>query len=101
VAGFIIFGRLATFALRNEAESGSLVLRLAGSPREASPGGLLRRSLAWLPVERATIRVTSFQVTRTTRLRLAHQRRKVAKDKTLETITPESPEIRNLTISEV
>ena len=73
VAGFISFGRLATFNVRNEAESGSLALRLAGLPPEASPDGLLRRTLGWLSVERATDRVTSFHVTRTTRLCLALQ----------------------------
>ena len=62
--------------LCNEADSGSLALRLAGSPPEASPAGLLRRTLGWLPVERAINRVTSFQVTRTARLVLAHRRHK-------------------------
>ena len=42
VSGFIIFGRLATFALRHEAESGSLALRLAGLLPRFPPGGLLR-----------------------------------------------------------
>jgi len=35
VAGFITYGSLAALSLRNEAESGSLALRLTGSP---SPG---------------------------------------------------------------
>ena len=35
---------------RFKAESGSLALRLAPSPREASPAGLLRRLLPWLHV---------------------------------------------------
>jgi hypothetical protein len=74
VAGFGIFGRVATFALCNEADLGSLTLRLAGSPPEASPAALLRRSLGWLPVERAIDRVTSFHVTRTARLGLAHRK---------------------------
>ena len=43
VAGFILFGRLATSTNRNEAEPGSLsALRLAGSPFEASRHGLRR-----------------------------------------------------------
>ncbi len=49
-AGFSRFGSLATLAERNEAESGSLALRLTPSPREASPAGLLRRMLAGLHV---------------------------------------------------
>lgn len=35
----------------NEAESSSLALRLARSPREAPYPALLRRTLAWLPVK--------------------------------------------------
>jgi len=41
VSGFIIFGRLATFASRHEAESGSLTLRLAGLLSRFPPDGLL------------------------------------------------------------
>ena len=41
VSGFIIFGRLATSNLRHEAESGSLVLRLAGSLPRFLPDRLL------------------------------------------------------------
>lgn len=37
MVGFSILGRLATPNLSNEAESGSLSLRLASSPPEASP----------------------------------------------------------------
>ena len=44
-------GRLAALTLRNEAESGSLALRLTDSLRQASLGGLLRSTLARLPVE--------------------------------------------------
>src|SRR5208282_2485972 len=71
VSGFITYGRLAAPSLHNEAESGSLVLRLMGSPREASPDGLLRPTLARLPVERAIDRASSFQLTRSARLILA------------------------------
>src|SRR6266568_2105002 len=53
VAGFVIFGSFATLTLRHEAEPGSLALRLACSPREASSAGLLLLTLAWLIVERA------------------------------------------------
>jgi len=71
VSGFITYGRLAAPSLHNEAESGSLALRLTGSPREASPHGLLRLTLARLPVEWAINRVSSFQLTRSARLILA------------------------------
>src|SRR5205814_7900790 len=73
VAGFVIFGSFATLTLRHEAEPGSLALRLACSPREASPAGLLLLTLAWLIVERAINNVHSFQYTRSARLALAHQ----------------------------
>jgi len=43
-------GRLSL--LRHEAESGLLSLRLAGSPHETSPNGLLRFTLVRLHVER-------------------------------------------------
>jgi hypothetical protein len=42
---------LAALTLRNEAESGSLALRLTGSLRQASLGGSVRSALARLPVE--------------------------------------------------
>src|SRR5713101_7824006 len=41
ISGFILFGRLATFTLRHEAESGSLTLRLAGLLPRFPPDGLL------------------------------------------------------------
>src|SRR5208282_1207075 len=71
VSGFITYGRLAAPTLHNEAESGSLALRLTGSPHEASPHGLLRLTLARLPVEWAIDRVSSFQPTRSARFILA------------------------------
>src|ERR1019366_8353090 len=43
---FVISGRLLTFRLRNEAESGSLALRLACSPHKFPPDGLLHPTLA-------------------------------------------------------
>ena len=73
VSGFRFSGRLAALTLCNEAEPGSLALRLAGSPREASPAGLLRPTLAGLPVEWAIDRSNSFQFDRSARLILAHQ----------------------------
>ncbi len=64
-----------SFNLRHEAESGSLSLRLTGSPHEASPSGLLRSTLVRLHVERVIHMVDSFHSTRFASL-LAHQRRK-------------------------
>src|SRR5205823_323876 len=43
---FVISGRLLAFRLRNEAESGSLALRLACSPDKFPPDGLLHPTLA-------------------------------------------------------
>jgi hypothetical protein len=43
---FVISGRLLAFRLRNEAESGSLALRLACSPHKFPPNGLLHPTLA-------------------------------------------------------
>src|SRR5450631_2109443 len=48
ISGFILFGRLATSTLRNEAESGSLALRLAGLLPRFPPSGL--RRLAPVPL---------------------------------------------------
>ena len=77
MSGFIIpqgGSRLAAPTLHNEAESGSLALRLMGSPREASPHGLLRLTLARSVsrrIERAIDRASSFQLTGSARLILA------------------------------
>src|SRR4030095_5098892 len=68
-------GRLATLVLRNEAESGSLALRLTCSPCKASPVELLPLTLARLLVERATYKISSFLNIRSARLTLALQRR--------------------------
>src|SRR6266849_4448718 len=73
MSGFIRPGRLAAPALRNEAKTGSLALRLTCSPHQASSGRLLCRTLVWLLVERAIYKVNSFQFTRTARLILALQ----------------------------
>src|SRR5471030_186496 len=43
---FVISGRLLAFRLRNEAESGSLALRLACSPHKFPPDELLHPTLA-------------------------------------------------------
>ena len=58
--------------LRNEADTGSLALRLTGLPLEASPNGLLRSTLDWLHVEWVIHMVSSFHLTRSARLGLAH-----------------------------
>jgi len=59
-------------ACRNEAETGSLTLRLAGSPFKASPYGSLCTTLGWLHVEWAIYMVSSFHLTSQPRLGLAH-----------------------------
>ena len=75
VPGFIIFGRLATAILCNEADSGLLLqLRLACSPYKASPAELLPPTLARLLVERAIDKISSFQNIRSARLILALRR---------------------------
>lgn len=72
-----------TITWRNEVESGSLALRLASSPREASKHGLLRTPLSQLHVVRAIHMASSFLLARLTRLNLALQRRQGAKAQTL------------------
>jgi hypothetical protein len=57
---------------RNEAETGLLALRLTGSPLRASPNGLLRSTPDRLHVEWAIYMVSSFHLTRSARLGLAH-----------------------------
>ena len=59
---------------RNEAETGLVLLRLAGSPFEASPSGLPRSTPDWLHVEWVIYMVSSFHLTRSARLCLAHRR---------------------------
>jgi len=61
-------------SLCNEAVSGSLALRLACSPRKASPVRLLPPTLARLLVERVIYKISSFQNIRSTRLILALRR---------------------------
>ncbi len=60
-------------SLCNEAQPGSLSLRLTRSLTGASPAESLRPTPGSVPVERAIDRVTSFQITRSTRLGLAHR----------------------------
>ena len=74
ITGFRLYHNQADWPLplRNEAESGSLTLRLAGSPFEASSNGSLRSTLDWLHVEWEIYMVSSFHLTRSARLGLAH-----------------------------
>ena len=58
--------------LRNEAGSSSLALRLTGLPFEASSNGSLRSTLDWLHVEWEIYMVSSFHLTRSAKLGLAH-----------------------------
>jgi hypothetical protein len=75
IAGIRLHPYLADCPLpsRNEAETGSLALRLAGSLFEASPNGLPRFALDWLHVEWVIYMVSSFHLTRSARLILAHR----------------------------
>ena len=73
VAGFVPSGRLAAPAFCNEAESSSLTLRLAGSPRRASPWGLLLSTPGWLHVGHLFDMLITFQINREARLGLTHQ----------------------------
>ena len=75
VAGFTTLWRAGHLLLRNEAETGSLALRLARSLPGASTPGLRPTPPESLSAERAICRVTSFQVTRSARLLLTLQRR--------------------------
>ena len=72
-AGFTS-GRLATPNLRNEAETGSLALRLTSSPSGASAPRITPCTPGQLHGERAISMSSSFQLTRTIRLRLTHQK---------------------------
>lgn len=75
VAGFTTLWRVGHLHKRNEAEPGSLALRLTRSLAGASTPGLLPSPPGPLPAERAIRKATSFQVTRSARLILALQRR--------------------------
>ncbi len=76
VAGFTTLWRAGRLHKRNEAMLGSLSLRLTHSRVGASTAELLQSSPDLLFAERAIGKVTTFQVTRSARLILAHQRRK-------------------------
>jgi len=58
----------------NEAESGSLALRLTPSPHRASTAGSPRHPPAWLHGQQAITMICTFQQTRSARLSLAHRR---------------------------
>jgi len=65
--------RTGHLRLANEAESGSLALRLARLPTEFSPVPLLEPTLVWLRCRTGNYMVNSFQFTRSARLILAHR----------------------------
>jgi hypothetical protein len=64
---------MAAPAWRNEAESSSLGLRLAGSPHRASPWGLLLSAPVWLHVGHLFDMLFTFQNNREARLGLTHR----------------------------
>jgi hypothetical protein len=66
---------------RNEAESSSLSLRLAGSPPRASPWGLLLSAPDWLHVGHSFDMLITFQINREARLGLTHQMTQIFADK--------------------
>jgi len=74
MAGFIQIRRTGHFHWRNEAESGSLALRLMRLPCKASPTRITprQRSLGYFD-ERVISKISSFQLTRLARLCLAHR----------------------------
>src|SRR5262249_25517253 len=74
VSGFGTFGRLTTTDWCNEAETGSLALRLASSPSRSSTGRLPATPPSRLHGERAIAMVSTFQLTRSARLNLADRR---------------------------
>ena len=74
ITGFTISGRLATPTLCNGAESSSLALRLAGSPRRASAWGLLLSPPHWLHDGHSVVMVITFHITKEVRLGLTHRK---------------------------
>jgi len=87
-AGFTLSGRLALPTLRNEAETGSLALRLASSLPKAPNGKSPRRPLGQLHGARAFPMVSTFQPTRFARLYLTHQRHRGRGEKKRGRIPP-------------
>ncbi len=67
--------------LCNEAESGSLTLRLTPSPHRASTAGSPRQPPAWLHGQQAITMICTFQQTRSARLSLAHRMARMGMDK--------------------
>ncbi len=76
VSGFMIFGSLTTTKKRHEAETGSLSLRLMSSPSRAPTTQLPTSPPSRLHGERAIAVGSTSQLTRSTRLSLAHRSRK-------------------------
>src|SRR5262249_17344367 len=85
VSGFGTFGRLTTTDWCNEAETGSLALRLASSPSRSSTGRLPATPPSRLHGERAIAMVSTLQLTRSARLNLAD--RKALKTRNLKSDT--------------
>ena len=81
VTGFIISGSLTAANWCNEAESGSLALRLTSSPPRAPTARLPAPPPSRLHGERAIAMVSTFQLTRSTRLCLAHRNTRNARKK--------------------
>ena len=75
VSGFTIFWKVDHYHWRNEAETGSLSLRLTSSPSRAPTTRLPAPPPSWLHGERAIAMVSTFQLTRSTRLSLTNQSR--------------------------
>ena len=87
VAGFTTLWRAGHLPKRNEADSGSLALRLTRSLAGASTAGLLPTPPGPLPAQRAIRKAISFQVTRSVRLILTLQRRRDA-GQTMKQVPP-------------
>jgi hypothetical protein len=77
VAGFTTLWRAGHLHKRNEADSGSLALRLTRSLAGASTAGSLPTPPGRLPAERAIRKATSFQVAGSARLILTLQKRRL------------------------
>ena len=73
ISDFTPSGRMVTPKRFHEAETGSLALRLTPLPSEAPSAGLLRHPLGQLHGERTISMISTFQLTRTIRLRLTHR----------------------------
>src|SRR5205085_10918086 len=80
VSGFLISGSLTAADWCNEAEVGSLSLRLTSSPPRAPTARSPVPSPRGLHGERAIAMVSTFQLTRSARLCLAHRKNEDGSD---------------------